>query len=322
MSNEVLGRFQRAADSSTLAEATVQDFEQITARHRGLYWQVPAPEFSQSVAAHARLGLRLLRLFGPDGLRQRLARAAGETAMMAGRLAFFDLHQPSEAEKWYQLGLEASREAGDHALAAAVLAHAAFVPAYRGDAAKARDLIRAARAHATHHTSPLTRAWLYAVEAEITAKLGEAHTSLDRIARAEGTLGQSSQHEDPAWLDFFDAGRLDGFAGFCYLAAQHTDDARRALHASLDTLGENAVKQRVVVLADIATSHVLDQEVEHACATLHQALDHLDVSWYAIGAARIREVREQLDPWDSVTAIRELDDRIYSWGNTMRVFTG
>ncbi len=76
------------------------------------------------------------------------------------------------------------------------------------------------------------------------------------------------------------------------------------------------------MLADIATSHVLDQEIEQACATLHQALDHLSASWYAIGAARIREAREQLDPGDDVTAARELDDRIYSWGDTMRAFTG
>jgi hypothetical protein len=76
----------------------------------------------------------------------------------------------------------------------------------------------------------------------------------------------------------------------------------------LAELGPEAAKQRAVVLADLAASHV-DDDLEAACGLTTQALDQLSDSWYATGYERVQSVR-QLTPHQQTRHVRELEDRI------------
>src|SRR2546430_7863343 len=115
---------------------TAQAYARIVAGQRELYWTSPAPDLFESAYAHAQLGIRLLRATAAEQARHTLSVALAESAMLAGRLAFFDLRQPAIAQRCFDAALTATRESGGHALAAAVLGHLALVPAFAGDAAR------------------------------------------------------------------------------------------------------------------------------------------------------------------------------------------
>jgi transcriptional regulator with XRE-family HTH domain len=303
-------RFARETDAThALSAAAVEDYEMITARHRRLYWSASPWAFYASVRAHVELGTQLLGKNGTDAARVRLACAVGESAMLAGRIAFFDLRQPETARREYRLALDTTEDAGDHALAAAVFAHTSFVAADAGNDALTRDLLHAAHAHAVNRTGPITRAWLNAVEAEAMARLGDERTCLNALARAQSLLGGPTNRAEPAWLDFFDASRLAGFLGHANLLLDRAEDARAALEDSLADLDPDATKQRAVVLADLAATHI-EEDLDTACRITGQALDQLRDSWYATGFERIQGIRRALEPYHDERPVRTLEEQI------------
>ncbi|GAB2684787.1 hypothetical protein GCM10027089_01480 [Nocardia thraciensis] len=78
----------------------------------------------------------------------------------------------------------------------------------------------------------------------------------------------------------------------------------------------------VLYLADLAAAAVLEQNPEQACTYLEEALDILGRNWYATAMDRIKAVRQTLRRWDSLPAIRSLDDRLYDWHTTVNSLVG
>jgi hypothetical protein len=299
----------------------VDGYEFITAQQRTLYWAVPPARMYQPAVAHAQLGAALLGGSGPEGQRNRLASSLAEASLLAARLAHWDLKRTDQARLHYRNALIAAREADDHEMGSAILAHLAFLPAYQGKPGEARDLMRAAYAHAARGVSAEQRSWLHAVDAEVEAKVGDGRRSMDLIKRAEDALADTNGSlGNPDWLDFYDATRLNGFKGFCYLAGGNPDQARESLLCSLMALKPNEAKQRTIVLADMATIFVRTKEIDEACRTLIRALENLDKYWYGMGWDRIVSVRETLEPFKDSRMVRELDARLHSsWPGTMRL---
>ncbi|MBT0771247.1 helix-turn-helix transcriptional regulator [Kineosporia sp. J2-2] len=295
--------------SGGLSTAVVEDFEAITVSQRHLYWSTAPLPLYTSVKSHVTLGQELLKAGGPQAVTRRLAVALSESAMLAGRIAFFDLKRAEPAEADLTLALQATEEAGDHALAAAVLAHVSFLAAHNGDASAARATLAAAVAHSRHHTGPMTRAWLSCVEAEVMASVNDPATSLRALSRAEGLL--PDEGEEPEWLDFFDASRFAGFAGHAHHVLGQPDKARAHLETSLAQLAPDAAKQKAVIYADLAATHI-DDDAEAACTYAGQALDQLSESWYATGYDRVQQVRRQLTSSQQNRQVLELEERMRS----------
>ena len=283
-----------AAVDSTL----VAGYAAITAQHRSLYWSVAASAMFAPVAAHSELGIGLLRATDSAALRTRLAHPVAQTALLAARLAFFDLQQPRLADGYFTVALDAAREAADRALTGAVLAHMAFVPAFAGQARRARDLMALAHDEAAGAIGAAQRSWMYAVESEVEARLGAAATASDLIARSEGALGglgsAGSTGLEPEWLDFYDASRLAGFKGFCQIATGRTGEAATSLERTLRTLPASGAKQRSITLADLAHVRAQQGELEESARLLGGAIAQLHRSWYATGVDRVDGVRRKL----------------------------
>jgi hypothetical protein len=281
-----------AADGSPYAAPSQVDPEtyiNIANGQRELYWGCPPRLLFEAAFAHTHLGVTLVR--GAGGAR-RTSLAAGlvQSALLVGRLAFFDLGQPDVATRCYQVALTASKEAGDHALAAAVLGHMAFIPGFSQDPDGARNLIAAALQHCWHSVHPIVRSWLHCVSSEIEAKNGAPAASRHQIDLAEGSLPKDAS--GLVWFDFYDAARLDSFAGYAALAAGDHPEATRRLAAAADQLGARGSKQRSVVLADLAGAY--GQDGDRAAAYLEQAIEALTVDWYSTGLDRVRAARPLL----------------------------
>ncbi len=297
--------YERIANETRQArpadEGSAHAYARIIASQRELYWTSPAADLFESAYANAQLGIRLLRMASAQHPRAILSAALGEAALLAGRLAFFDLRQPAVAQRCYDTALDATREAGDHALAAAVTGHMAFIPAFAHDTAHGLELVEAAQQHCWYGVSPLLRSWLHCVAAETIALSSEPAGYRRRAELAEITAPIT--RPAPQWFDFYDASRLDGFAGYCALTAGDTGDAAAKLAAALTGLAPTASKQRSVLLADLATAHLDDQD--HAATLTGQALDALASDWYATGHQRIRSVIGKLTAGTERDHLRE-----------------
>ncbi|MFV2021997.1 XRE family transcriptional regulator [Micromonospora sp. LOL_023] len=265
-------------------------YQQIVRCQRELYWTIPARPLYEAAYAHTQLGVGLLRAAATGTSRASLASALAESALLTARLAFFDLSQPAVAERCYDVALAATREAGDHALAAAVLGHMAFIPAFGQQPANARPLIDAALQHTWHGVSPRVRSWLHCVASEVEARAGAAAASRHHIDLAAGAVDGDST--PPEWLDFYDNGRLHSFAGYAALASGDHGEAAARLNQALATLPGTSAKQRSVVLADLATAHGGDGD--RVADYLNQAVDALHTDWYGTGLDRVRAVRPTL----------------------------
>jgi hypothetical protein len=284
---------------------TITVLESLALRYQTLYHSTPPAELMIPVTAHLELADELARSArGAD--RPRLLRNHAQVALLAGRLAFFDLRDAMAARSYYGMALDAAREARDPHLSAAILGHMSFVPAATGGFTAAVDLLTGASKHAAK-TSVLP-SWLAAVEAEIRAKAGQTRASLLAIERAEDALATAS--ETPVWMDYYDTTRLNGFKGFAYLTAGKPDQARASLGEALSALDAGAVKQRAVFLADLATTHVHEGEVDRGCELAGEAASMLTRAGYATSLVRLREFRALVRPWQDQASVKDFDERL------------
>jgi hypothetical protein len=317
--------FPKRTVAGPLPGSTVTDYVTITSAYRHMYWTVPPTQLHDNVVAHVKLGTGLINSV-PEASRRSLAAAISESSLLAGRIEFFDMESPQQAQESFVIALQAAQDAHDSLIGAAVLAHMAFIPAFSGDprrAEEARDKVRAAREFARRGSaSPEMRAWLDAVEAETETRFGDTRKALQLIRHAEDIYAHEEPRPSPVWLDWFSPVRLAGFKGNTLLMARQPKQARETLQQVLDSLPEDSAKQRSVILGDLAAVAVSENNPEEACQLAEMALEQLSRNWYATGMARVRAVRVSLSQWESLPAVRRLDEKLYDWNTTLSALTG
>ena len=303
---ELLGSDAAAAfEPFDFEPTTVNVLESLALRYQALYHSTPPTELMVPVSAHLELVDDLAKQCS-GATQQRVLRNHSQVALLAGRLAFFDLRDSMSARAYYGAALDSSREAHDPHLAAATLGHMSFIPAAGGGFNAAADLLESANKSAASLT--VLPSWLASVEAEIQAKAGQIHASLTAIDRAEGSLALG--REVPVWMDYYDTTRLQGFKGFTYLKAGKPEEARTVLSEALSGLDGHAVKQRAVFLTDLATTYVHDDEIDKGAEVAAEAADVLSRAGYATSVERLHEFRQLVQPWQDRASVKELDERL------------
>ncbi len=304
--------------SGMIQPSTVaSDYAAITAAYRRLYASVQPTHLHAAVAEHTRMGAHLLA--ETTGVsRQILATALAESLLMAGRIEFFDLRRPEEADRTFVQALQAAGEADDPLLGSALLAHAAFIPGWIKQREQAADRIRAARVYARRGpASAEFLAWLDSVEAECETIAGNTREALRLVDHAETILASGGDHHSPDWFTWFSPVRLAAFKGNTQLKAGQLSQARETLTGALEDAAPEDDKQRAVILGDLAAVLAAQRDPEAACHYAEQALDQLSRTWYATGMDRVLEVRKALHPWAEQECVQRLDDRLYGWQTTL-----
>jgi hypothetical protein len=293
------------------------DYAAITAAYRRMYTDVEPTHLHQPVIEHTRMGIQLLG--ETAGVSHTvLATALAEALLLAGRIEFFDLRQPDDADATFVRALQAAGEADDALLGSAILAHAAFIPGWVGRLDDAADRMRAARTYARRGpASAEFLAWLDAVEAECETISGRTREALRLIGHAEDILAAGSQYASPDWFTWFSPARLAAFKGNTQLKAGHFPQARETLLAALNDPSIAGNRGRSVILGDLAAVEAAQHNPEAACAYAEQALEQLGTCWYATGMDRVLEVRKALQPDAELDCVQQLDDRLYGWQATL-----
>jgi tetratricopeptide (TPR) repeat protein len=291
-----------------VSEATVHNLESVTAAYRRMYHTVAAHDLIDDVAQHAQTTAGFWRRTADPELRRSLAAAASEITMLAGRMSFFDLGRPSQAEPYYQDALEAAQDAGDRPMQAVVLGNKSFLPRSRGDFASALQLLDQAKRLVPD--DPVVRSWAMALEAMTQAWAQEPTQSLATLEAAETVLDAGTPEAAPAWFDYYDRPRLAGFKGQVHIRLAQPETAHTVLEEAMGALDPDAAKQRACYLADQATVCVDEGEVDQACQLGIQALQLLGEVEYETGVQRIRDLRVKLRPWRDHPAVADLTEQL------------
>jgi hypothetical protein len=287
----------------------VRGIEELTDRYRTLYYSVDPGVLLRPVHEHFQLSEHLLGQAAAGGERDRLCRSTATTALLAGRILFFDCSTPNQARGFYDLALEAAQEGGDNLLAAAALGHMSFISASRAKPRAAVEVLAEARRLGERRRSPLVLSWLSAVEAELSAKAGEHDASLRALDQAAGLLQRPGSEPDPVWLDWFSTARLDGFAGYTNLGLERWSDAQSSLARALSAEPPGS-KQRSVFLADLASTYLRQGHLDKSCELAGDALEAASQSGYATGMQRVRELHGMMRPWSNDPAVKQFTEQL------------
>jgi tetratricopeptide (TPR) repeat protein len=291
-----------------VSEATVHNLESVTAAFRRMYHTVAARDLIDDVAQHAQTTAAFWRRTADPALRQSLAAAASEITMLAGRMSFFDLGRPSQAEPYYRDALQAAQEAKNQPLQAVVLGNQSFLPRSRGDFATALHLLDQAKRLVPD--DKVVGSWARALEAMIKAWAQEPAGSLVALEAAEGVLDEATPGAAPAWFDYYDRSRLAGFKGQVHIRLAQPETAHAVLEEAIGALSPDAAKQRACYLADQATVCVAEGEVDQACQLGIQALQLLGEVEYETGVQRVRDLRPKLQRWPHHPAVADLTEQL------------
>jgi transcriptional regulator with XRE-family HTH domain len=291
-----------------VTQATIHNLESVTAAYRRMYHTVAAHDLIDDVAQHAQTTAGFWRRTTDPDLRRSLAAAASEITVLAGRMSFFDLGRPSQAEPYYHDALEAAQEAEDRPLQAVVLGNKSFLPRSRGDFATALQLLDQAKRLVPD--DPIVRSWAMALEAMTKAWAQEPAESLTALETAESVLDDAAPEAAPAWFDYYDHSRLAGFKGQVHIRLAQPHAAQAVLEEAISALDPDAAKQRACYLADQATVCVDEGEVDQACQLGIHALQLLGEVEYETGVQRVRDLRVKLRPWRDHPAVAALTEQL------------
>lgn len=291
--------------SPTELSASIKRLAEYTASHERWYWEADPEDLLQQVSALIPSIKRKLAQHSGIG-RDLLLQTGARAALLAGRIAFFDLRAPVDASRYLRLALSLAEEAAQPELLAIVLGHCSFVPGWDGDP-HAQHLLERAHNHA-RKASTTTQSWLFAIESEIAGMLSGTDErplyALDQGAR----ILNSSTVGPPDWIDFFDATRLEGFRASALLRSGHPAEAKKLFIAVRNELPDSAEKQKIVTLAHEAEAAIHLGEFEEACELLRLAYQVLLRAPYATGQERIEQAIELLRKHDEALVHNLLGD--------------
>ncbi len=250
---------------SRVDRATVTSLESLTVMLESRESQESPRALLGPVEGH--LGNVATLLAGSPPFRPQLCSIAGETAALAGWLAF-DIEDRPAAAGYFRVGIDAAKEADDRALGAYLVGSSCVQPAYRERPyARLRRLEGRTFGFARSDASPSTRAWLATLEAEAHALAGDTSKCLRVFDDAEAAMSRAGSEDESRRprVAFFDPDRLAGERGVALARLGQSDAAQEVLGPSLASLDPSVVKTRPRLLAALATAHVQQGDVDRAC---------------------------------------------------------
>ena len=120
----------------------------------------------------------------------------------------------------------------------------------------------------------------------------------------------SKARADDPMFGVFGREQLGGFVGACQLRLNDPRSAEAALRDSARRLGAGKEKHQSVILADLSTAFVLQDDPEQACAVLHQVIDLVELTGSAAGKRRAFAAGRQLTRWRNEAFVQDVQDRL------------
>jgi hypothetical protein len=291
--------------------ASVALVEASTAHLFDLEHHRPARMLSGTVSRHMEGTAALLAGARPEQLRRRLAATGGRAAALAGWLAL-DQGDFTGAHRNWDSALAAARYAGDGPLLACVLTFLSHSAALRGDPSTAWQLAHTAVSHCG--PDPRARAWISARAAEEAALLGEHQAALAALETAldcglDLTPARPGGTAAP-WVRFFDRAALTARAAGVYGRLGDDRAARAAAGLALRSLGPDLVKERALILAEVACACARTGELDLVVQCGAEALELASRLESTMARRRLRALIPLLSGHGGDAAVGDLLSRL------------
>lgn len=256
-----------------------------------------------------QLDVLIIRLSRSRGISEhrRLCALASELLQLAGEI-FFDANMYSDASSCYNLAATSSKEADAFDLWACALTRHAFIEMYEQRFDKAAPMLELAARLARRGDGALsTRYWVFSVQAQALAGLGQLAACQRALDAAEQVHELSDDSSNGGWLRF-DGSRLAEERGGCYVQLQRLDLAEIALSDALRP--DLSVRRRASVLTDLAMVGLQRGDVDQLTSHAEAALDIAVRTGSGFVSRKLRELQVHLTSLIGNSRVRQLDQQI------------
>ncbi|WP_067805275.1 hypothetical protein [Actinomadura formosensis] len=267
-------------------DTAVKHLEDRTRGFHRLEEHWPARKLYPALLTHLCEISALLETTRSDDVRRRLARMAGESAVLAAWFSW-ELGDRRRTEDHARLVGFAAKEAQDVASAACMTGYQTYMTGGNHSAGVAL---------ATNALEQLgdadlaTRAWLLARKGEEAALLGDRKTAFEAIREAEEVYAGADINARP-WTCFVDSAR---FASLRLSVYSRIGEEDRALGASARVAAflnpETEIKKLCVVEADMALAHYRLGDVTEAVRRAQRSLEATTAMAAPLGWDRLDQV--------------------------------
>jgi transcriptional regulator with XRE-family HTH domain len=241
-----------------------------------------------------------------ETLGKRLLKAAGELSQVAGWIAV-DAGQHAAAIRHHATGIHAAHAAGDPTLAANLVSLLSYLYANADNPYEAVLLAHTA-ATGTARRGPATARTLLA------ERVAWAHARAGELRQAERALGEADHafedrrpEDEPSWAYWLDRDEIDVMAGRCYTELGQPHRAEPLLRSVLGRYDERRAREVALYVSWLAQGYVQAGELEEAARQAVRALLAAASMNTARGNERVRLLRHQLQPHQSVPAVRDFE---------------
>ncbi|MFJ8478259.1 tetratricopeptide repeat protein [Kitasatospora sp. NPDC094011] len=239
---------------------------------------------------------------------RELFAATAQLVHLAGWMAQDEGNQDA-AQQYYAHSYRLASEAGNAELAATAL---------RGLAVQAIDLgfrptaVRMAEEcvdQAKTLDAPRALAYYQATLANAAALDGDRRTATTALSASQTAIERATDTPGPSWASHYSIGRWAHESGMVLARLGDYTSAQEHLHHSLDVHGLDRRRTRAIVLADLGTVRLRQDDVDGALASWNDFLDCADGIRSIKVQDAVSDMRARLYRLRTVPGAGELDER-------------
>lgn len=244
-------------------------------------------------------------------VRRELYVAEAEAATLMGQLVW-DASQRRDhatARLYFDQAIGAAQQVGDRATEGRALLRTCFVALYGERDPNAGLRLALQTAETTKNKSHVLTGLAILHAAEAYAMLRQRQDCTRALGQAEWHFGQI-ETADPA-IDLFSPTQHGRLAGSCYLFLQDAPRAQLILEPTAQALQDRS-KPHAIVVGNLALAYIRQRKLDEATATLHKAIDVVEVTWGGGGLNIVFSAGRELRPWRQVSSVQDVYDRLFT----------
>src|SRR6266487_753663 len=276
---------------TALQEDTVTFLEQRTVGLHRIEPMFPARLVHRAIVSHLREVTALLEGHAGDPLWTRLARTAGECAVLAGWTAW-DLGEVAHSARMYRITEFAAKAAGDPVIMACAHTYRSYGTSGATAHEDARKMLVEARLCLPETGEYATRAWVLGREAEEAATIGDP-AAKHLIKQAAEAFDRAQPQRERPWTRFLDETRMTALGLSTYTRIGDERKVHQLADNLLATVAPGS-KRAALINADVGIASVRLGDVNSGITYGRRSLEAVRSSETSFGLWRLVDLAKAL----------------------------
>lgn len=243
-----------------------------------------------------------------EEIGRELFAATAQLVHLAGWMAQDEGNQDA-AQQYYAHSYRLASEAGDPELAATALRGLAVQAIDLGFRATAVRIAEDCVNQAKNLDDPRALAYYQATLANAAALDGDRRTATTSLASSQSAIERANGTPRESWASHYSIGRWAHEAGMILAQLGDFTSALEHLHHSLEIHGLDRRRTRAIVLADLGTVRLRQDDVDGAVASWADFLECADGIRSIKVQGAVHDMRARLYRLRDVPGVEELDER-------------